>query len=174
MHALRSSLVLALIASPVALAAQGNPVSTAVQRMGRGHSRHLLASAQAMPADKYGFKPTPAQMTFGELIAHIVEDNGITCGTISGKTSEAPKVTGTDSKDKLVAALQTSLTFCEGALAGLSDAKLGETVSWYGSNTTRAMAAVGLIDDWSDHYAMQAIYLRLNGVLPPTARQGGM
>jgi hypothetical protein len=174
MRAVRSMFVFTLLAAPCVLAAQGNPVSTAVQRMGRGHSRHLLASAQAMPADKYGFKPTPAQMTFGELIAHIVEDNGITCGAISGKTSPAPKVVGTDSKDKLVAALQQSLTFCGEAMAGLSDSKLGDNVSWYGQSASRAAAAVGLIDDWSDHYAMQAIYLRLNGILPPSAQQGGM
>ncbi len=165
---------LALTAFVAASLAAQNPVSTAVQRMGQGHSKSLLASAQAMPADKYGFKPTEKQMTFGELIAHIADDNGITCGAIGGKPSTAAKVAGTDGKDKLVAALQASLTFCDAALAGLTDAKLGETVSWYGENTTRAMAAVGLIDDWSDHYAMQAIYLRLNGLLPPTARQGGL
>jgi hypothetical protein len=172
MRTLRTLFIAAVVAAP--LAAQGNPVSTAVQRMGRGHAKNLLAAAQAMPADKYTFKPTPAQMTFGEVIAHIADDNGITCGAISGKKLDAAKVSGTDGKDKLVAALQASLTFCNAALAGLTDAKLGETVSWYGSNTTRAMASVGLIDDWSDHYAMQAIYLRLNGVLPPTAQQGGM
>ena len=172
MGTLSTLFIAAVVASP--LAAQGNPVSTAVQRMGRGHAKNLLAAAQAMPADKYNFKPTPAQMTFGEVIAHIADDNGITCGAIGGKKLDAPKVSGTDGKDKLVAALQASLTFCNAALAGLADAKLGETVSWYGSSTTRAMAAVGLIDDWSDHYAMQAIYLRLNGVLPPSAQQGGM
>ncbi len=171
MRTLSAVLLTAVVAVP--LAAQ-NPVSNAVQEMGKGHSKNLLAAAQAMPADKYGFKPTEKQMTFGELIAHIADDNGITCGAIGGKPSTAAKVSGTDGKEKLVAALQASLTFCDAALAGLTDAKLGETVSWYGSNTTRAMAAVGLIDDWSDHYAMQAIYLRLNNILPPTAKQGGM
>lgn len=172
MRTLSTLLLAAVVASP--LAAQGNPVSTAVQRMGRGHAKSLLAAAQAMPADKYNFKPTPAQMSFGEIIAHIADDNGITCGAIGGKTLGGAKVAGSDSKETLVAALEASLTFCNAALAGLADAKLGDQVSWYGSKTTRAMAAVGLIDDWSDHYAMQAMYLRLNGVLPPTAQQGGM
>jgi uncharacterized damage-inducible protein DinB len=172
MHTLRALFITAVVASP--LVAQANPVSTAIQKTARGHSKSLLAAAQAMPADKYDFKPTPAQMSFGELIAHIADDNGITCGAMGGKNSGAAKVAGTDGKDKLVAALQASLTFCDAALAGLSDAKLGAAVTWYGSNSTRAMAAVGLVDDWSDHYAMQAIYLRLNGVVPPTARQGGM
>ncbi|HEX4562241.1 MAG TPA: DinB family protein [Gemmatimonadales bacterium] len=172
MRTLSTLFLAAVVASP--LTAQGNPVSTAVQRMGRGHAKSLLAAAQALPADKYNFKPTPAQMSFGEIIAHIADDNGITCGAIGGKKLDGAKVTGTDTKEKLVAALDASLTFCNTALAGLTDAKLGDQVSWYGSNTTRAMAAVGLIDDWSDHYAMQAMYLRLNGVLPPTAQQGGM
>ena len=171
MHTLRALFITAVVASP--LAAQ-NPVSTAIQRTAREHNKNLLAAAQAMPADKYGFKPTPAQMSFGELIAHIADDNGITCGAIGGKASTAAKVSGTDGKDKLVAALQASLTFCDAALGTLTDAKLGATVTWYGSSTTRAMAAVGLVDDWSDHYAMQAIYLRLNGILPPTAQGGGM
>jgi uncharacterized damage-inducible protein DinB len=171
MRTLSTLCLAAVVASP--LAAQ-NPVSTAVQRMGRGHAKNLLAAAQAMPADKYSFKPTAAQMSFGEIIAHIADDNGTTCGAIGGKQLAAAKVSGTDGKDKLVAALQASLTFCNSALAGLADAKLADQVSWYGSPTTRAMAAIGLIDDWSDHYAMQAMYLRLNGVLPPTAQQGGM
>ena len=172
MLTLRVLVLAAVAASP--LAAQANPAATAIQRTAREHAKNLLASAQAMPADKYGFKPTPAQMTFGELIAHIADDNGITCGAIGGKKSEAAKVSGTDGKDKLVAALQASLTFCDAALASLTDANLGDAVDWYGSRTTRAMAGVGLVDDWSDHYAMQAMYLRLNGILPPTARQGGM
>src|SRR5215472_6678701 len=78
MRTLSTLFLAAVVASP--LAAQGNPVSTAIQRMGGGHAKSLLAAAQAMPADKYTFKPTPAQMSFGEIIAHIADDNGITCG----------------------------------------------------------------------------------------------
>jgi hypothetical protein len=28
-----------------------------------------------------------------------------------------------------------------------------------------------LVEDWSDHYSQQAGYLRLNGILPPTAKK---
>ncbi len=46
-----------------------------------------------MPAGKYGFKPTPAQRTFGELIVHIEGDNRITCAAISGAAPPAePKL----------------------------------------------------------------------------------
>jgi len=56
----------------------------------------------------------------------------------------------------------------------VTDAKLGDTVSYYGPSSPRAPAVLELVADWSNHYSQQAIYLRLNGVMPPSARQGGM
>lgn len=172
----RSAVAILLLAgSPVALAAQANPVSATARGIAQQNGRNLLAAAQAMPADKYAFKPTPAQMTFGELIAHILEDNAITCTAI-GSTSIAaePKLSAADGKEKLVAALQRSIAACNAALLTLTDAQLGAQVPYYGDKVPRAAAVLGLVDDWADHYSQQAIYLRLNGILPPSARQGGM
>jgi|SRR6266567_4013184 len=175
MRAFRSLIVLTLVILPAAVAAQGNPVSNTARDLAKETGANLLAAAQAMPADKYGFKPTPAQWTFGELIVHIEGDNRITCGGISGATPDAgPTLAPTDPKEKLVAALQRSLAFCDAALARVTDIKLGDMVSYYGHSAPRAAAVLGLVADWSDHYGQQAIYLRLSGVLPPSARQGGM
>ncbi len=175
MRALRSLVVFAFVLTPALSTAQGNPVSNTARALAKEASANLLAAAQAMPADKYGFKPTPAQRTFGALIVHIEGDNRITCAAISGTTPDAePKVAASDPKETLVAALQHSLAFCDAALAQVTDAKLGEMVSYYGHSAPRAPAVLGLVVDWSDHYGQQAIYLRLNGVLPPSAHQGGM
>jgi uncharacterized damage-inducible protein DinB len=143
----------------------------AVREMAAQSGKNLLEAARAMPAEKYAFKPTPAQMSFGELIVHIQDDNRKTCASLSGLTPDAEaKLAPTDSKEKLVAALQRSLGFCDRALAKVQDPTLGDPVSWYGSPTKRAMPAIGLLMDWADHYGQQAIYLRLNGIKPPTAR----
>jgi hypothetical protein len=167
----RSLLLVALSATPAALVAQDNPVSNAVRQVAGESSKNLLAAAEAMPADKYGFKPTPAQMTFGELIIHIQGDNRTTCAAIGGaKPAAETKLAPTDAKETLVSALQRSLAFCDAALARVNDAKLGDVVSYYGHNASRVAALIGLVIDWADHYGQQAIYLRLNGVLPPTAR----
>ena len=175
MRAFRSLIVLTLVTLSAAVAAQGNPVSNTARELAKQTGANLLAAAQAMPADKYGFKPTPAQRTFGELTVHIEGDNRITCAAISGTTpGTEPKLAPTDPKEKLVAALQRSLAFCDAALAHVTDAKLAHSVSYYGHNAPRAAAVLGLVVDWSDHYGQQAVYLRLNGVLPPSARQGGM
>jgi uncharacterized damage-inducible protein DinB len=166
----RSLVFCALLAAPAALLAQGNPVSNAVREVARESGQNLLAAAEAMPPDKYGFKPTPAQMTFGELILHIQGDNRTTCSAIGGhQPDDEAKLAPTDAKDKLVPAFQRSLAFCEAALAQVNDAQLGDVVSYYGHDAARVVALIGLVTDWADHYGQQAIYLRLNGVLPPTA-----
>jgi hypothetical protein len=150
--------------------APGNPASEAFRKVADGHSKAMLAAAKLMPAQKYGYRPTPAQRSFGETIAHIVSDSHITCSAIAGVSAGAePKLSGSDPKEKLVSSLQSTLAFCDSALAGVTDAKLDDSVTYYGDPGVRVQALVGLIDDWSDHYSQQAIYLRLNGILPPTA-----
>src|SRR6266496_5598966 len=104
MRAIRSLIVWTFVILPAAVAAQGNPVSNTARELAKETGANLLAAAQAMPADKYRFKPTPAQRTFGELIVHIEGDNRITCTAISGAPPAAePKLAPTDSKEALVA-----------------------------------------------------------------------
>lgn len=175
MRALSSLTLAALLLAPAAVSAQGSPVAEAARQMARENARNLLEAARLMPADKYDFKPTPAQMSFGQLIAHIAGDNHLTCSSIAGtKPEPRARVTAADGKEKLVTALERSLDECTAALKGLQESTLGDTVTWYGGKTTRAMTVIGLLTDWADHYSQQAIYLRLNGILPPTARRSGM
>ena len=78
------------------------------------------------------------------------------------------------SKNKLVAQLKASFTFCENALAQLDDAKLGDQISQTLANgqtrtVTRAGPVMGHIIDMADHYSQLSNYMRLNNILPPTA-----
>jgi hypothetical protein len=77
----------------------------------------------------------------------------------------------TDEKDKLVAALKASFDFCTAALGKVDDSKLADEVELFGGRKgPRAFALIALTNDWADHYSSAAIYLRLNGLLPPTAQ----
>jgi uncharacterized damage-inducible protein DinB len=159
-----------LLAAP-SLAAQSNPVVGAVRMMATQTGKSILDAAREMPADKYAFKPTPAHMSFAELIIHIQDDSRKTCGAMSSAAALPPqKLASTESKEQLVAALKGAIDYCGTVLSQAKDARLGDQVTWYGTRTTRAMAFVGLVADWSDHYAQAALYLRLNGLVPPTAR----
>jgi hypothetical protein len=126
-----------------------------------------------MPADKYGYHPTEAQMTFGKLVTHVVQTNTLICTAI-GNLPAAPdvmKLSDTAPKETLVEAMKQSFTLCTEALVKLTDSHLGEEVSMMGRRTgqSRAGAVITITSDWADHYSTAASYLRLNGILPPTA-----
>lgn len=148
-----------------------NPVSSAVKQQLPRFEKNMVGAAEAMPAEKYNFKPTPEMNTFGHLVLHITQANSTFCSKISGAPAPDVKTADTDSKDKLVAALKASFEFCTTALAGVDDSRLGEQMMLFGNRpASRAAALIALSGSWSDHYATQAIYLRLNGILPPSAQ----
>jgi hypothetical protein len=85
---------------------------------------------------------------------------------------KAEEVKETDGKEKLSAALKASFDFCTTALAKTDDSKLGDTIQAFGGREApRAWAFIALASGWADHYAAASQYLRLNGILPPTAQK---
>jgi len=124
-----------------------------------------------MPSDKFGYSPTPAQMTFGKLAEHMQEFNNTICSKLSDSPAPQQKVKETDTKETLLAALKASMDYCTQVTSKLDDSKMGIMVPWFGGQeATLATAVFILTNGWHDHYAQAAIYLRLNGVLPPTAQ----
>lgn len=73
--------------APPPFTPSANPVSDAVRTLLARESKNLVASAELMPGDKYAFQPTPAQMTFGQLVAHIVQTNVFICSGIGSTPS---------------------------------------------------------------------------------------
>lgn len=158
-----------IVSSAAAQAPVADALRSTEQRMGK----NLVAAAEEMPAGKYGFKPTPAQLSFGDVIEHLAQGNDYLCSNIGGV--DAPKrdeVKPAAGKEKLVARLKETFAFCESALARLDDSNLSGKVPFFGGREiTRADAMMLTAEDWADHYSQLAIYLRLNRLLPPTAKK---
>jgi hypothetical protein len=150
-----------------------SPVSDAVRAAAGRAGDNFIAAAEDMPADKYGFKPTPAQMSFGEVIMHMAAGYDALCSSIAGVPAPKRSPVGGDApKEKLVARLRESVQFCGTALAKVDDSKLGDKVPYFGERqVSRAEAMVAAAEEWAGHYSQIAVYLRLNGVTPPTARR---
>ena len=172
---LTASLLAALVLPAVTRAQDQplGPIATALkQSLGR-YSTNMPGAADLMPAEKYVFKPTPEQMSFGQIIAHEAESNETLCGAIAGGAqtpSESP-AGATAPKDQLVARLKKSFEYCGTVIAGLKESALADSVPFFGGRkATRARAVIVLAMDWADHYAQAAMYLRANGILPPSAR----
>ena len=157
---------------PSPAAATKDPVATSVRMLWPRSQKNILGAIEAMPGDKFAFKPTAEQMSFGHLITHIIESNYFLCAKaadVPEPKNEAAKET--DSKEKLLAAAKASFDFCGESLAKMDDSKLGDSVELFGGRQfPRAMAALGLASGWADHYAAAAMYLRLNNILPPSAQ----
>jgi len=148
-----------------------NPVSSFVKQQLARFNKTMVAAAEAMPAEKYNFKPTPEMNTFAHLTIHIAEGNNSLCSKISGAPAPTEKLKDDDPKDKLVAGLKSSFDFCNTALANVDDSKLSDPIVLFGSfSSSRAGALIALSMGFADHYGAQAIYLRLNGILPPSAQ----
>ena len=160
-------------AATAVLAQDKNPVTSVAKQILPRQQKNIVAAAEEMPADKFAYKPTEQQITFGHLILHIVQSNNYLCSHIGDVPEVKPAVAlnESDGKDKLVAALQASFDFCNTALGKVDDAKLGDEVELFGGRKgSRAFALIALTNDWADHYSSAAMYLRLNGLLPPTAQ----
>jgi uncharacterized damage-inducible protein DinB len=168
-------LVVIGLAVPLAARAQSStsdPISTQLRQVLDRYATNLVAAAEEFPADKYTYHPTPEGMTVGHTMAHIAQVNNFVCSTVGGGTApQVEKVAETD-KDKLVEGLKASMDFCKQQFAGLTDAKLTDSVPGFGGrSTTRFGAAMEVNNDLIDHYATLSVYLRINGLLPPSAQK---
>lgn len=176
------------LALPLALEAQqppaappANPITTAFRGRIMALHRNLAQAFDSIPESKFGYKPTPAQLSIGYIAQHLASDNYLFCNQFGSMkaTVAAADTTTADSvkakwpKDSLVAKLKASFAFCESAFAQLTDANLADPVTLtFGGNSrqvSRATMALGHALDMADHYSQLANYMRLNNILPPTA-----
>jgi uncharacterized damage-inducible protein DinB len=147
------------------------PVSTSLRTILPNRQKNILGAIEAMPADKFGYKPTPDQMSFGHLVVHITESNNAQCARIADiAPPKVEELKETDAKDKLLAAARASFDFCASSLANVDDSKMGDVIEIGHMQAPRVMSAFFLTGGWADHYGAAAMYLRLNGILPPSAQ----
>jgi len=188
-----SRAVILALALPIGLAAQqapagqaANPITTVFKARTLNFQRNIALAFDSIPEAKFGYKPTPSQLTIGYIAQHVASDNYFFCNNFGSMKATVPeKDTATpDSvkamwpKDTLVAKLKASFTFCENALGQVDDAKLADEITMtFGGNSRKAprvSMVLGHVIDMADHYSQLANYMRLNGMLPPTALQRRM
>jgi hypothetical protein len=192
-----SRALILVLAAPAALAAQQpsgapptDPITTAFRGRIATLERNVAQAFDSIPERLFSYKPTPAQLTLGYIAQHLANDNYLFCNAYGDmKATRADEDTATpDSvkatwpKDKLVAKLKESFTFCQSAFAQINDAKLGEQATMTMGGNSRQVIRAGMVLghalDLADHYSQIANYMRLNNILPPTAlprpgRSGG-
>lgn len=143
-------------------------MATAVSKL--KHAReYTLQVADLMPADKYGYKPTPEEMAFGEQLLHLASNLGWLSSSYLQKGSnpvskEDARLT---EKTAIRGVLEKSYDYAIDAFARFNAGDLGASVKFFAGPMTN-MQIINLINDHQTHHRGQLmVYLRLNGLAPP-------
>ncbi|HXH25231.1 MAG TPA: DinB family protein [Vicinamibacterales bacterium] len=133
----------------------------------------IIGIADAMPEDKWSYKPTPPQRTFGEQVMHIVTTDLFLLGALGAKTPAPPINKAATSKGDVMAALKQSMAYGEAVLKEFNDQTLVERVPglFMGPTASRLRIIYFSIAHSQDIYGQMAVYLRLNGVTPPASNR---
>jgi uncharacterized damage-inducible protein DinB len=142
----------------------------------------FISLAEAMPAEKYGFKPADGEFkearTFGEQVKHVACANFAFFNEIEKKEPPADCANGGPSpaatKAELMAYLRDSFAYAQKVLGQMTSANaLDPAGGPYGGPSTRLGLTTLAVWHASDHYGQLVIYLRMNGIVPPASRSSG-
>ena len=165
----------ALLAGAAPLVAQSAAPSTSAVATSRDLWEQLsgwftTAAAEA-PESLYAFRPKPEVRSFGQLVGHVAGAQYLICGAAMGEPPskehdiEKTKTTKAD----LVAALKASNDYCAKAYSQSDQTAQGQT-KLFGETRTRLYAPTLNATHDGEHYGNMVVYLRLNGIVPPSSR----
>lgn len=159
----------------------GNRVSAIFQNQLSLVESDVVSLAEAMPADKYGFRPTAGEFTgvrtFGEQVKHVATMIYMTSAIVMEEKS--PYGPGTNDngpdditgKDAIVAYLKASIAYARKAMASLNEQNALDPLKTYFGSQPRAEVASGVAYHSYDHYGQMVVYARMNGIVPPASRR---
>jgi uncharacterized iron-regulated membrane protein len=141
----------------------------------------VVSLAEAMPADRYEFRPTSGEFTgvrtFGEQVKHLATMIYVTSAIVLEEKS--PYAPGTNDngpddvrgKDAIVTYLESSIAYARRAMASLTERNALDPLNTYFGSQPRSEVAAGVIYHSYDHYGQMVVYARMNGVVPPASRR---
>jgi hypothetical protein len=142
--------------------------------------RDLVSLAEAMPADRYDFRPAGGAFadvrTFGEQVRHVATMLYMTAAIVlqqptpygPGKNDNGPETVRT--KADALEYLRGALAFARKAAASLDERNQFDQLKTYFGSQTRVEVAGGLTYHSYNHYGQMVVYARMNGIVPPSSR----
>jgi uncharacterized damage-inducible protein DinB len=166
-----------LAACGVSSAQSANPLREGATKTYGIIKNYVTKAAAKMPAENYGFKPTPEVRSFGELVAHLVDANYGFCATVAG---EKPPKGGFDpansvgksltAKGDLEKALAESYAYCDKVHAALTDAEGAKQVKLFGQLELPKLSVIEFNTHHNfEHYGNMVTYMRIKGLVPPSS-----
>jgi uncharacterized damage-inducible protein DinB len=150
-----------------------NPLSAHNRTVYGGVKAILLRTAEKMPEENYGFKPTDSVRSFGQILGHVADSQYAFCSRVLGEKNPAPKIEESKtSKADLLAALKGAFAYCDKAYEGMTDASATQMVKFMGGDAPK-LGALSVNNIHSvEHYGNLATYMRMKNIVPPTSEPG--
>ncbi|MDB5007200.1 MAG: damage-inducible protein DinB [Mucilaginibacter sp.] len=127
----------------------------------------------AMPADGFGFKPTPEIRSFAQQMLHLADANYFFIATASGKPNplgKSAEKTISPTKEETTKAVMDSYDFVISTLKDMAPAQMEETVSLEGHTVSKSAVFGKAFEHQTHHRGQTTIYLRLKGITPPAEK----
>jgi uncharacterized damage-inducible protein DinB len=127
--------------------------------------------AEAIPADKYSWRPAADVRSISEVFLHVAGANyGLykMVGTTPPTTFDPKNFDkSTTDKAKIVAALKDSFAHAKKAITTMSDADLDKSLDWFGGKNTQRGILLFIVRHAAEHLGQQIAYTRMVGIVPP-------
>lgn len=131
----------------------------------------LTRLAEAIPADKYAWHPTPDVRSFAEVFLHVCAANYNLYKLVgtpppSGIDIKSLEKSTTD-KAKVIATLKDSFAHAKTAIKAMSDADLDKSMDWFGGKNTERGILLFIVRHAAEHLGQSIAYARFAGITPP-------
>ncbi|MBV8113566.1 MAG: DinB family protein [Silvibacterium sp.] len=131
-------------------------------------SQLSIAVADTMPAEKYGFRPHPESMSFGELMSHVASTNYQFCAGL--KDTNTPALPSPSDKEAIVRFLSDSFQYCSTVINSLTEEQLNAVHNSPDGRLPGREVLLAMYIHVAHHRGQAEIYLRDNGIKPPAYR----
>ncbi|MGO9084862.1 MAG: DinB family protein [Candidatus Sulfotelmatobacter sp.] len=170
-----------LAAGAVRVAAQVNPYKDGTPGV-TGYRSEVLAEvmiqedkftrlAEAIPADKYTWRPSPDVRSFAEVFLHVSAANYNLyklVGTPPPANVDMKNLEkSTTDKAKVIATLKDSFAHAKAAIKAVPDADLDKSLDWFGGKNTERGILLFIVRHTAEHLGQSIAYARVIGVVPP-------
>jgi uncharacterized damage-inducible protein DinB len=131
----------------------------------------LVRLAEAIPAEKYTFRPSADVRSIAEVFLHISAANYNLYKMVGATVPAGIEVKGleksTPDKEKVIAILKDSYAHAKKSITAMSDADLEKSMDWFGGKITERGILLFIVRHAAEHLGQSIAYARQIGVTPP-------
>lgn len=187
LHPLPLLLSALAVAAPVATATAQDvlPTASAIEVRSRFVTdldtlqHKFLALAEAIPADKYSWRPAPGVRSIGEAFMHVASEYYLYTPMAYGATpspvikraqGEMAKFEAMSTKEDVIKHLTEGFAYTRQAVLGLDQSKISGTQKLFGGDRTIIETSFIMSGDLHEHLGQLIAYARMNGIKPPWSK----